>query len=191
MLNKIKAICNFKEMSINDLEEINENIFTIDSEEYYVLTDKEAQEMYEEMQKELINEMGLEGFAPFAQEYIINNCLNMNYFNGALNEYNTEYVYDMYEDELEEMFDIWEVTNKEDLIVKLNNQYKNGLEFFKEIYSDREILNIIDKNYLMDIDKVIEYCQEIDGRGHIISTYDGEENIIEVNNIDYYIYRIY
>ena len=191
MLNKIKAICNFKEMSINDLEEINENIFTIDNEEYYVLTNEEAQEMYEEIEKDLINEMGLEGFTKIAQEYIINNCLNMNYFNGALNEYNTEYVYDMYEDELEEMFDIWEVTNKEDLIVKLNNQYKNGLEFFKEIYSDREILNIIDENYLIDINKVIEYCQEIDGRGHIISTYDGEENIIEVNNIDYYIYRIY
>ena len=43
----------------------------------------------------------------------------------------------------------------------------------------------------MDIQKVIEYCQEVDGRGHIISAYDGEENIIEVDNIDYYIYRIY
>lgn len=191
MLNKIKAICNFKEMSINDLEEINDNIFTIDNEEYYVLTDEEAQEMYEEIERELMSDFGLEGFTKIAQEYIINNCLNMDYFNEALNEYNTEYVYDMYEDELEEMYDIWGVSNEEELIEKLNNEYKNGLEFFREMYSDKEIFNIIDENYLIDIDKVIEYCQKMDGRGHIISTYDGEENTIEVNNIDYYIYRIY
>ena len=197
MLNKIKAICNFKEMSINDLEEINDNIFTIDNvftidnEEYYVLTDEEAQEMYEEMQKELIEEIGFYGFTEYAQKYIIDNCLNMEYFDYCLNEANMDYVDNMYEDELEEMFDTWKVTNKEDLIVELNNQYKNGLEFFKEIYTDKEINKIINENNLMDIDKVIEYCKETDGRGHTISTYDGEENTIKVNNIDYYIYRIY
>ena len=72
MLNKIKAICNFKEMNINDLEEINDNIFTIDNEEYYVLTDAEAQEIYVEMVKDLIDDIGFHGFAEFAQEYIIN-----------------------------------------------------------------------------------------------------------------------
>ena len=191
MLNKIKAICNFKEMSINELEKINDNIFTIDNEEYYVLTNTEAQEMYEEMQKELINELGLEGFTKFAQEYIINNCLDMQYFDECLHESNINYVEDMYEDELEEMFDMWNVTNKEDLIIELNNQYKNGLEYFKEIFTNEEITEIINENYLMDIDKVIEYCQEVDGRGHIIATYDGEENEIDVDDTTYYIYRIY
>ena len=190
MLNKIKAICNFKEMSINELEEINENIFTIDNEEYYVLTDTEAQEMYEEMEKDLIEEIGFYGFTEYAQEYIIDNYLNMEYFDYCLDEANMDYVDNMYEDELEEMFDTWEVTNKKDLIVELNNQYKNGLEFFKEIYTDEEINEIINKNNLMDIDKVIEFCQEVDGRGHIIASYDGEENEIDVDDTTYYIYRI-
>ena len=190
MLNKIKAICNFKEMSINELEEINENIFTIDNEKYYVLTDAEAQEMYEEMEKDLIKEIGFYGFTEYAQEYIINNCLDMQYFDECLYESNMNYVEDMYKDELEEMFDTWNVTNKEDLIIELNNQYKNGLEFFKEIYTDKEISEIINENYLMDIDKVIAFCQEVDGRGHIIATYDGEENEIDIDNTTYYIYRI-
>ena len=190
MLNKIKAICNFKEMSINELEEINENIFMIDNEEYYVLTDNEAQKLYEEMQEDLIEEIGLYGFTEYAQEYIINNCLNMQYFDDCLYESNMNYVEDMYEDELEEMFDLWNVTNKEDLIIELNNQYENGLEFFKEIYTNEEIAEIIDKNYLMDIDKVIAFCQEVDGRGHIIAGYDGEENEIEIDDMTYYIYRI-
>ena len=190
MLNKIKAICNFKEMGINELEEINDNIFTIDNEEYYVLTDNEAQEMYEEMQKDLIEEIGIYGFTEYAQEYIINNCLDMQYFDECLYESNMNYVEDMYEDELEEMFDIWNVTNKEDLIIELNNQYENGLEFFKEIYTNEEIAEIINKNYLMDIDKVIAFCQEVDGRGHIIASYDFEENEIEIDDITYYIYRI-
>ena len=40
------------------------------------------------------------------------------------------------------------------------------------------------------MDKFIEFCQEIDGRGHIIASYDGIEDTIIINNITYYLYRL-
>jgi hypothetical protein len=190
MLNKIKAINNFKEMSINELEEINEYTFMIDNEEYYVLTDNEAQEMYEEIEKELINELGLEGFTEYAQQYIIDNCLNINWFNDAMTEANENYVYDLEEEDLQELLDDYHVETAEDLIYEFNSQYENGYQWYKEIFGTEDIQYLINKHDLLDIDAVIAFCQEVDGRGHIIASYDGEENIIEVEGEEYYIYRI-
>jgi hypothetical protein len=190
MLNKIKAICNFKEMSINELEEINENIFIIDNEEYYVLTDNEAQEMYEEIEKDLINELGLEGFTEYAQQYIIDNCLNIDWFNDTMTESNENYVYDLEEEDLQELLDDYHVETAEDLIYEFNSQYENGYQWYKEIFGTEDIQYLINKHDLLDIDAVIAFCKEVDGRGHIIASYDGEENIIEVEGEEYYIYRI-
>ena len=190
MLNKIKAICNFKEMSINELKEINENIFTIDNEAYYVLTDNEAQEMYEEIEKDLINDLGLEGFTEYAQQYIIDNCLNIDWFNDAMTEANENYVYDLEEEDLQELLDDYHVETAEDLIYEFNSQYENGYQWYKEIFGTEDIQYLINKHDLLDIDAVIAFCQEIDGRGHIIASYDGIENEVEIDDITYYIYRL-
>ena len=190
MLNKIKAICNFKEMSINELEEINEYTFMIDNEEYYVLTDNEAQEMYEEIEKDLINDMGLEGFTEYAQQYIIDNCLNIDWFNDAMTESHEDYVYNLEEEDLQELLDDYHVETAEDLINEFNSQYENGYQWYKETFGTEDIQYLINKHDLLDIDAVIAFCQEVDGRGHIIASYDGEENIIEVEGEEYYIYRI-
>jgi hypothetical protein len=191
MLNKIKALVNNKGIDVNDITEIQNNqLFIVGNEEYYVLTDEEAQEIYEDIQRDLINDMGLEGFSSWAKEEIINNYLNMNWFNSALDEYNTMYVYELEEYELQEMCDMYEVDNEVDLIESLNNQYDNGLQFFQEMYNERELSEIIERENLLDIDKVIAYCQEIDGRGGTITSYDGVEEVEEVDNIEYYIYRI-
>ena len=190
MLNKIKAICNFKEMSINELEEINEYTFMIDNEEYYVLTDNEAQEMYEEIEKDLIIGMGLEGFTEYAQQYIIDNCLNIDWFNDAMTESHEDYVYNLEEEDLQELLDDYHVETAEDLINEFNSQYENGYQWYKETFGTEDIQYLINKHDLLDIDAVIAFCQEVDGRGHIIASYDGEENIIEVEGEEYYIYRI-
>ena len=192
MLNKIKALVNNKGIDVNDITEIQNNqLFIVGNEEYYVLTDEEAQEIYEEMQREIIEELGLEGFSSWAREEIINNYLDINWFNEGMIEYHQSYIDDMYEDELKEELDNYGVENEEELLECYTNAYDNGLQFFQEMYDEKELMEIIERKNLLDIDKVIEYCQEIDGRGNIIASYDGEEEIEEVDNIDYYIYRIF
>ena len=193
MLNKIKAINNYG-AEVKDIERIEDNIFTMNNgEEYYVLTEEEAQEIYVDLQIDLINEFGLEGFTEYAQQYIIDNCLNINWFNEAMIESNENYVYDLEEEELQELLDEYEVETAEELINEFNSQYENGYQWYKETFGTEDIQYLINKHDLLNIDAVIEFCQKVDGRGHIIASYDGIENEVEVeiDNTTYYIYRLY
>ena len=190
MLNKIKAINNYG-VEVKDIEKIEDNIFTINNgEEYYVLTDEEAQEIYVDLQVELINELGLEGFTEYAQQYIIDNCLYIDWFNDAMIESNENYVYDLEEEELQELLEEYDVETAEELINEFNSQYENGYQWYKEIFGTEDIQYVIDKYDLLNIGAVIEFCQEVDGRGHIIASYDGIENEVEVDGITYYLYRL-
>ena len=190
MLNKIKAINNYG-VEVKDIEKIEDNIFTMNNgEEYYVLTDKEAQEIYVDLQTELINDIGLEGFTEYAQQYIIDNCLNIDWFNEAMIESNENYVYDLEEEDLQELLDEYDVETAEELINEFNSQYENGYQWYKEIFGTEDIQYLIDKHDLLNIDAVIEFCQEVDGRGHMMASYDGIENEVEVDGITYYIYRL-
>ena len=191
MLNKIKAINNYG-AEVKDIEKIEDNIFTMNNgEEYYVLTNEEAQEIYVDLQVELINELGLEGFTEYAQQYIIDNCLNIDWFNDAMNESNENYVYDLEEEDLQELLDEYDVETAEELINEFNSQYENGYQWYKENFGTEDIQYLINKHDLLNIDAVIEFCQEVDGRGHIIASYDGIENEVEIDNTTYYIYRLY
>ena len=191
MLNKIKAINNYG-AEVKDIEKIEDNIFTMNNgEEYYVLTNEEAQEIYVDLQTELINDFGFEGFTEYAQQYIIDNCLNIDWFNEAMNESNENYVYDLEEEDLQELLDEYDVETAEELINEFNSQYENGYQWYKEIFGTEDIQYLIDKHDLLNIDAVIEFCQEVDGRGHTIASYDGIENEVEIDNTTYYIYRLY
>ena len=191
MLNKIKAINNYG-AEVKDIEKIEDNIFTMNNgEEYYVLTDEEAQEIYVDLQIVLINDIGLGGFTEYAQQYIIDNCLNIDWFNDAMIESNENYVYDLEEEDLQELLDEYDVETAEELINEFNSQYENGYQWYKETFGAEDIQYLIDKYDLLNIDAVIEFCQEVDGRGHIIASYDGIENEVEINNTTYYIYRLY
>jgi hypothetical protein len=190
MLNKIKAINSYG-AEVKDIEKIEDNIFTISNgEEYYVLTDEEAQKVYVNLQTELINELGLQGFTEYAQQYIIDNCLDISWFNEAMIESNENYVYDLEEEDLQELLDEYDVETAEDLINEFNSQYENGYQWYKEIFGTEDIQYLIDKHDLLNIDAVIEFCQEVDGRGNIIASYDGIENEVEIDDITYYIYRL-
>ena len=118
--------------------------------------------MLENRINKIIDNMRLEGFTPQAQKYIINNCLDIEYFNEVMDYHNDGKV----------------------------NRYKNGLDWYKENFSMEELYEAVNIFNLIDIQKVINYCQEIEGRGNIIAVYDGIENIIKIDNIDYYIYRL-
>ena len=190
MLNKIKAMNNYG-VEVKDIEKIEDNIFTLNNgQEYYVLIDEEAQEIYVDLQIELINESGLEGFTEYAQQYIMDNCLNIDWFNDVMIESNENYVYDLEEEELQELLDEYKVETAEELINEFNSQYENGYQWYKETFGTKDIQYLINKYDLLDVNAVIEFCQEVDDRGHIISSYDGIENEIEIDGITYYIYRL-
>ena len=52
------------------------------------------------------------------------------------------------------------------------------------------ILSLIEGSKNSDIDSFVESAISADGRGHFMSSYDGNENEEDVNGTTYYIYRI-
>ncbi len=45
------------------------------------------------------------------------------------------------------------------------------------------------KAMIKDFDHFVEDAVSCDGRGHFLASYDHEENHVQINDIDYYIYR--
>ena len=45
------------------------------------------------------------------------------------------------------------------------------------------------KSLIEDFDHFVDDAVLTDGRGHFLSSYDGEENEVKINNTWYYIYR--
>ena len=63
-------------------------------------------------------------------------------------------------------------------------------KYFTKIQGDLcEGANGLVKSMIDDIDYFVEDAINCDGRGHFISTYDGEENEIKIDGEYYYIYR--
>ena len=60
------------------------------------------------------------------------------------------------------------------------------IEEYKFQFGDQEFNKIILSNDLIDINALAQYCVDVDGVAHFLSSYDGEE--LEYNN--YYLYRV-
>ena len=87
----------------------------------------------------------------------------------------------MNEDEVEKKVE----DSKWDFVQKLNNNYDDPIEWYKDNFGSEAVSEVAKKHDLVDTDEVVEMIIETDGRGHVISSYDGEE----YENDRYYIYR--
>jgi len=90
-------------------------------------------------------------------------------------------------EEIEEDDDYYEYTEeaKDDYVESRLREVKDDpLNWLRDFGMEEQMENFIDK------EGFIEDVISADGRGHTISSYDGEENEIEYNNEWYYIYRM-
>ena len=63
-------------MEGSQIQVLNENTFEVDGAEYLVLSEDEREEEFYNYQKSLIDDMGLESFSEWAQDYIIDNFVD-------------------------------------------------------------------------------------------------------------------
>lgn len=182
---------------IENINIISDNEIEVDGFTYLVLDDDESDDYYYDLQRQLIDDMGLEGFTESFQNWIINNCIDIRDFDEMLEESNRIYIDDIREDSassdnfenrLEEEIEENGFISEDEFLEYLNKQWNNSIEWYRDFFGDNELSNYIKNNsYLINWDKVIEECKSIDGRGYTISSYDGEE--IELED-GYYAYRI-
>lgn len=163
--------------------------------EYYVATEAEAHGLAIEDIKNIFDDIGIDSFTPNFREWIYNNAVDSDWFEGALREYQEFYVEDIeYEDGRleEELLDAGIITEdqvqsgydvedaKEAYVDYLVKNAGDPIEHFKDNFGQESFSNTVKQYDLIDIDAVAEQCIEWDGIAHFIARYDGEE--IELAN---------
>ena len=196
-MKKIEALAKFLGIETSEIEEDMNNhkyFITEDDREYMVLTDEESEEEFYNYESDLIEEFGLDAFTDWARDYIIENCLDVNWFEDYFREDYESYANDIetesassdeYANRLEEEMAEAECTDIEEFIDYLVDSISDDfVGNFKFDFGEEMLTEVVMNNNLLDIDAVIDYIKEEDGRG-IIANYDGIEN----EEGEYYIYR--
>ena len=197
MEEKIKVLAEFLGISEEEISKgYRDNIFeTSDGEEYLVVTDEEADDEFYNYEAELIDELGLDAFSDWAKDYIIENCVDTEWFENFYYEDYESYANDIetesassdeYENRLEEEMAEAECTTIEEFVEYMVDRIRDDLVGQFEFDFGKDTLrDVISRYNLLDTDAVVDYIKEQDGRG-ILAGYDGIEN----EEGEYFIYRI-
>lgn len=191
---KIKALMDVVVGEVENMEEVEiDTIMEVDGEEYLVLTEDEAETRFHEQERELIEELGLSAFNEWASNYIMDNFLDRDYFDEILRESMENYIEGIKDEEgrLEEEMEEVGVENEEDYIDYLILNAGDSIQYYKNNFGDDGLQDLINRNEsILDIDGIIEYIEEVDGRGGLLASYDGQEHEVKVDGEYFYIYRV-
>lgn len=197
MEERIKVLAEFLGIEESEiLKGYRDNIFeTSDGKEYLVATNEEADDEFYNYESELIDELGLDSFSDWAKDYIIENCVDTEWFENFYYEDYESYANDIesesassdeYENRLEEEMAEAECTTIEEFVEYMVDRISDDLVGqFEFDFGKNYLADVVSRYNLLDMDAVIDYIKEQDGRG-IIAGYDGIEN----EEGEYFIYRI-
>ena len=197
-MERIEALTKFLGVEVEDLtvSKYDERVFeNEEAGEYVVLTEEEADEAAEESIKESINDLGLQAFTEDFQQWILDNCVDSDWFAEYLEDYEIGYIedirdeksdYEEYETRLAEEMEDAGVDTEEEFLEYLIECYDDPVEWFKDMFGMEEFTNACEEHDLIDWEAVINEAIEVDGCGHFIATYDGVENEMG----EYFIYRL-
>ena len=199
-VENIELIGALKELEIiEDIEDIQE----IDTENNMIILDNNQEYLYftnyEDVEAtavqycvDIIQDCGVsENLLNIA---INHNMVDLSWFMDAATEYAENYAYN---ESIEYLADAEELERIDAGIVsedEIREKYYNSIlpsnaeEAFDEFifnYGREYTMEIIKKYDLLDHEELAQYCVDVDGVGHFLSSYDGEE--LEYNN--YYLYR--
>ena len=200
-VENIELIGALKELEIiEDIEDIQEidtenNMIILDNnQEYLYFTNYEdAEATAVQYCVDIIQDCGLSDDLIFQAE--IQGLIDKNWFADFWYEvheqmaYNDDIDYIATYEEINAL-EAGEITEEEIRETYFNSLQSsiNGqeMEEYKFQLGDQEFNKTILSNNLIDIDALAQYCVDVDGVGHFLSSYDGEE--LEYNN--YYLYRV-
>lgn len=203
--DKVIALASFLGIDPSDVEE-NSWGYEADGGEYVVYDDSEADQAAIDSVKSLIDDIGIGGFNINIEDFV-----EQDWFVEAMDESARSYAEDIKSEgatgyvnrlhaemvergimeEPEEDYDEAQLEsevedNFEAFIESYNDDYgSDGIKWFIDNFGEDEFNNVVKNNGLIDEDAVAQYVIDVDGRGHVLNSYDGSEE--ESNG--YYIYR--
>ena len=173
--------------------EFNMNYVTTDLGEYLVFDNYEdAENLAIERNIEILEDCGIPENLIFEAE--LQGLIDTEYFEDYFNELHQFEAYDegleyIITDEQDELLEAGEITEqdiRDNLYNSLQASIKgNELEEYKFQFGEDEFQRVLIEHDLIDITALAKWCVDMDGIGHTLASYDGDET--ECNG--YYIYR--
>lgn len=161
-----------------------------DGEEYYVVTEDEAEDLAREDIESLFDELGLDSFTDYFRSWIIENALDQDWFRECVEESTWSYVNDIededgrLEEELldrgiiteEDVEEGYDVDDAKDRYVQfLMDDIDDYVEYCGFNFGWDWVSQVAIRNNLFDMDAIVDQCILEDGVAHFIARYDGEE----------------
>ena len=176
-------------MEGSKIQILDKNTFEVDGAEYLVLSEDEREEEFYNYQKNLVDDMGLDAFTEWGQDYIINNFTDDGRLADDLFEIMYEscrnYIEDLkYENRLEEELKENNCEDEDEYLELLTEE--NPIEWYIMNFGEEDFHNMIKTCDYIKWDDVINWVAREDGYS-CLAAYDGEE--LELQD-DLYAYRI-
>ena len=156
-----------------------------------LIVDEDGREKeFKEHQNNLIDDIGINGFSDNFKEWIYNNAINNKWFDDVLKEMMENYIEDIKYEEgrLDEEMEEAGVYTEEEFLEYLIESSGDSIKYYIEMFGKEEFKEVIDKNDLVDREKVIEEIKEWDGYS-CLAIYDGIEHEYYIDGELYFLYR--
>ena len=155
-----------------------------------IVNEDGREEEFRDYQNNLIDDIGINGFSENFKEWIYNNAINNKWFDDVLKEMMENYIEDIKYEEgrLDEEMGEAGVSTEEEFLGYLIESSGDSIKYYIEMFGEEEFRDVIEKNDLVDREKVIEEIKEWDGYS-CLAIYDGVEHEYYIDGELYFLYR--
>lgn len=198
-----EALAKYLDIDVDSIDEVfyDDNRFSItddvhEDEEYLVLDEDEAYDEEKEYILNIFDELGVFGTLGDSNYSLISDFIDEDFFEDIFREESESDVNYLEDDEVIEEAKSYDIET-EDLDIEdirdalISAKLDSIKDFIKEyyfVYGSKDMDQIFKHNSdAIDLEGLAEKCIELDGVGHNIAGYDGQE--IELDN-DLYAYRV-
>ena len=196
---RLEALAKYLEVSVKDIEALDNNEFEVEGMTYRVLTDEEADEEFDERVREYWEDYGIEGVGESFKDWIIENALDED----ALAEFVSEDIWQLVQDMADEEvvdecvsegiiseedaytddMDLRDDLDLDDLRQQLVDSRYDSIDDYGEYLRDTGLDMSFFEDYIDDELVIDALKDEIDvngsGRGQELAYYDGEEHDLD------------
>lgn len=170
---------------------LNQECIALEEYTYRVLTEYEIHKEFYHYQMDLFDDLGLNAYSDWAQEYIINHFVNTDWFDDLqydmiANDFDT-----MEEEEQMQFAQTYGINDLDDARELYIEQMfeEDSVEWYRNIAGERDFKDVLIKYNLINFDQVVDYILDEDGY-ECLATYDGnlETYYDEDTYMTYYVY---
>ena len=170
---------------------LNQTYIELEEHSYRVLTEYEIHKEFYHYQMDLFDDLSLNAYSDWAQEYIINHFVNTDWFDDLqydiiANDFDT-----MEEEEQMQFAQSYGINDLDDARELYIEQMfeEDSVEWYRNIAGERDFKDVLMKYNLINFDQVVDYILDEDGY-ECLATYDGnlETYYDEDTYMTYYVY---